>query len=169
MPSAKSLSWFEKILAVLLLVVVLAVAAYFLLLGPWIERLVNNAITNSICAWFGAAQAFVDANENGLVDEGEAPLPGVQVLIYAQNAAGQRDDGEAITDADGFADLTLSFGGSCSDWETVQARVEAITPPGYRLTTADIVDISPYPMSLFDHSVNDERENPASVFGFVTR
>lgn len=90
------------------------------------------------CAWHGSAKAWVDANRDGYVDNGEPPLS--EVEIHIDDIQNQLVDvgWPAITDKNGDARLNVLMLG-CSD---VLFEVYVNTPDGYRMTTEPRIEVN---------------------------
>src|SRR5688500_6556678 len=91
------------------------------------------------CAWHSSAKTWVDSNGDGLVDNGEPSLSGVEIHINdVQNQI--MDAGwPTVSDKNGDARLSalvLMLG--CSD---VLFEVYADTPEGYRITTKPRIEV----------------------------
>src|SRR5687767_5422479 len=90
------------------------------------------------CAWHGSAKAWVDANGDGHVNNGERPLS--EVEIHIDDIQNQLVDvgWPAITDKNGDARLNVLMLG-CSD---VLFEVYVNTPDGYRTTTEPRIEVN---------------------------
>lgn len=90
------------------------------------------------CAWHGSAKAWVDANGDGLVNNGERPLS--EVEIHIDDIQNQLVDvgWPASTDKNGDARLNVLMLG-CSD---VLFEVYVNTPEGYRITTKPRLEVN---------------------------
>jgi hypothetical protein len=92
------------------------------------------------CGWQSSAKAWVDSNEDGLVNNGELPLSDVEIHVDVANRLA--DEGgvgwSAITDKNGDVQLHVSIPG-CSD--TV-FDVYADIPEGYRITTRPRIEVN---------------------------
>ena len=84
------------------------------------------------CYWQGRAIAWIDSNENGLLDSNELALENVPV--HVDDLDNHRIDVgiRAITDQHGIARLSVFIAG-CS---SADLEVYADSPTGYKLTTA---------------------------------
>lgn len=92
----------------------------------------------SDCGWGDKAKAWVDVNENGIWDDGEAPLSGVQFFIDDVQNDYQDVGREAITDENGEANLIVWMPG-CPN---VSLEISVQPPDGYRSTTPDRIAVS---------------------------
>lgn len=90
------------------------------------------------CIWYGTAKAWIDANENGFMDDTEIPLAGISVFVDdTQN--GYFDVASPIqTDVNGNANLDVWLPG-CPD---VSFEVYTDVPDGYRRTTQPRLEVS---------------------------
>ena len=87
-------------------------------------------IMNYDCRWNVLARTWLDENGNGIWDKVEPPLSDVTVKLSNMY--------EGKTDAKGVADLSQPTGGSrCARDTTVE--VDVVVPPGFRLTTPQII------------------------------
>ncbi|MCA9934178.1 MAG: hypothetical protein KC415_09655, partial [Anaerolineales bacterium] len=82
------------------------------------------------CFQSATAVAWLDDNGNGVWDEGERPLPGVQ---FALSPVAQ--DGTATSGEDGVAEIFAWAPGEC-----MAITITAVAFPGYILTTPKILD-----------------------------
>lgn len=122
-----------RLLASLGLVFVLACRAA----DPWLSPVAPPTPTPQVladCFWSAQAFAWVDANSNGLRDEGEPPLAGVEVNFSLTFYSG------AATGLDGFAGVSGMHPGPCDP--ALENSLVAQAPTGYAPTTALSV---PYP------------------------
>jgi hypothetical protein len=90
------------------------------------------------CAWHSSAKAWIDANHDGLVNDGEAPLQNVAIHI---------DDVEnhlvdvgwpAITDQYGAVQLNVSI----PDCSKSVFEIYADLPEGFRVTTLPRIEVN---------------------------
>jgi hypothetical protein len=103
----------------------------YLLLRPAIAN-VFAGVSVKDCTWRGTAQAWVDANHDGVRAADEQPLPGVKFYVDdVQNNFVRVTT--ATTDAKGAADLYLFIAG-CPDHKMV---VYPEVPKRYCLTTPE--------------------------------
>jgi streptogramin lyase len=82
------------------------------------------------CAWYASVEAWVDENANGIWDEGEPPLEGVEFHVD-DVLNGYTNMGNAISDWKGIARISLWLPGC----PKARFEVYAEPPTGYRLTT----------------------------------
>jgi hypothetical protein len=87
------------------------------------------------CFWVGEGQAWIDENENGVWDTGEAPLAGVSMLVRDVRNGVWGEGGS--TGEDGKAELYMWMPGC----PKVMLEVSAHLPIGYRLITEDPVRV----------------------------
>ena len=136
-----------------------AVIVALALLGPSIGNVFSNVVSDNFCFWLGAAQAWVDVNENGTRDADELPLSGVRItLVDLNNRETIKDVG--ISDDDGRVYFFMrAEEGTCPGPFDVYAE----PPSGYYLTT-------PMQISAQGHTewVMNQRhpEEPRNFFGF---
>ena len=83
------------------------------------------------CVWSDKAKAWVDENQNGVWDEGEISLAGVQFIIDDVQNDYQDVGREATSDENGDANLVVWLPG-CPG---VLFEISAQPPDGYRSTT----------------------------------
>jgi hypothetical protein len=90
------------------------------------------------CVWLGSAKAWLDANGDGLVNNGERPLS--EVEIHIDDIQNQLVDvgWPASTDKNGDARLNVLMLG-CSE---VLFEVYVNTPEGYRITTKPRLEVN---------------------------
>jgi hypothetical protein len=105
------------------------------------------------CSYGGVAKTWIDSNENGQWDDGESPLPGVQVTISGDLDAAQG----GITDEKGEVKVGLAHM-SCG--ASFSICVEPM--PGYRLTTQRCFG-EHFPGGFLDKA----SEPDGLLFGFV--
>ena len=102
------------------------------------------------CAWSGIGRAWIDANQNGIWDEGEAPLPGV--VFYVDDV---RNGDEKVMTAQGGENGAVKLVIELTQCPSVEYAVYVEVPEGYRLTT---------PERLLDEQKTNDAE---FLFGFV--
>jgi hypothetical protein len=109
------------------------------------------------CTWHGYARTWIDANEDGFIDNGEPPLGNVE--IHVDDVLSQRVDigWLAITNKDGDVHLNVPMPG-CRDVD-LEVYV-ADTPEGYRLTTERHIDVNRGLLESLD-------TNRVYYFGFI--
>lgn len=91
------------------------------------------------CFWSARAVAFIDENENGILDEGESPLGGVEFVleptVYSRATSGP----------DGIASIfaTIPAAGADTSCEEIRAenllQVAAVNFEGYEMTSAQSI------------------------------
>jgi len=82
------------------------------------------------CGWGGWGEAWLDANENGIQDADERPMPGVAFAASGGGVSAYRKTG---VDSRVFLDSGLR------DCPIPMVWIYGTAPPGYRLTTADSI------------------------------
>jgi hypothetical protein len=98
----------------------------------------STACGTADCAWWNEAEAWVDENQNGVWDDGEKPLAGVQFIIDDIRNNLQDVGEEAISGEDGKAALSVWLPGC----PTVEFEISAKPPDGFQATTPDRVPVS---------------------------
>lgn len=129
----KTRSW-RRVALVLVVAVAGVVLLALVLLKPEVER-VFASLTVSDCQWTRTVQVWNDANADGVRDEGEAPLAGVQIVVDDVKNQLQRV-GSGTSDANGETLLSVFIPG-CPE-TAMQLHAEA--PVGFCPTTPDRVD-----------------------------
>jgi len=89
------------------------------------------------CAWHGSAKAWIDSNQDGLVNHGESPLG--DVAIHIDDVQNQRVDigWPAITDRYG----DVQFQASIPDCSNSVFEIYTDLPVGFRLTTRPRIEV----------------------------
>ena len=123
-----------------------------LLLGAVLYGLWQFLSPISDCVWSGKGQAFVDINENGVWDAGEAPLRGVSFTIENSRDNFRRVGAPSITGPDGSAVLTTGLMGCSAAFEVYPNPVD-----GYRLTTPTRLKASYDPGQTFTYGFAPQR------------
>lgn len=120
-----------------------------------IPLLASQTACSGDCIWYDEAKAWVDENKNGVWDDDEKPLAGVQFFID-DTLNGHVDVGEeAISGEEGNAELSVWLPGCPS----VEFEVYVKSPDGFEVFTADRVLVT-----------KKEIRNPGEntfLFGFV--
>ncbi len=102
------------------------------------------------CAWSGIGRAWIDANQNGIWDEGEDPLPGV--VFHVDDV---RNGDEKVITAHGGENGAVKLVIELKQCPRVAYAVYVEVPQGYRLTT---------PKRQVDERMTNDAE---FLFGFV--
>ena len=91
------------------------------------------------CIWYASARTWIDSNEDGHVNSGEAPLRDVKVHVADLQNHLANLSWPAITDPNGHVQLSASIPG-CMD-TLVEIYVDV--PEGYRITTRPRLAVQP--------------------------
>jgi hypothetical protein len=81
------------------------------------------------CEWDAGVETWVDANENGIWDAGEPPLPDVKCSLESHNAVFATD---AISNEQGRGHLHMMLAGCPNE---VVVLIYVLPPPNYHLAT----------------------------------
>ena len=108
------------------------------------------------CLWYDEAGAWIDENQNGVWDNNESPLAGVQFYVDDIRNNYQDVGAQAISDENGRARLSVWLPG-CPD---VKFEISAKPPEGFQLTTPDRLAVS---KDAFGNSQKD-----LFIFGFIS-
>jgi hypothetical protein len=146
-------------LMVVLSVIFGAVVVALALLGPSIGNVFSPVVSDNLCFWLGAAQAWVDVNENGVKDTDEPPLSGVKfTLVDVSRRETIRDTG--ISDDNG---KVYFFMRGEEDTCPGPFDVYAESPSGYYLTTPGRISAQGHTEWGFNQR---HPEEPRNFFGF---
>ena len=115
----------------------------------------GTACGSADCVWYDEADAWVDENQNGVWDNEEEPLAGVQFFVDDIRNDYQDVGDEAISAEDGKAHLSVWLPG-CPN---VKFEIYANPPEGFQATTSDRLAVS---KDAFRNSQQD-----LFSFGFV--
>jgi hypothetical protein len=90
------------------------------------------------CAWHSSARAWIDSNQDGLVNHGESPLR--DVAIHIDDVQNKLVDigWPAITDLYGDVQLQVSI----QDCSNSVFEIYADLPAGFRLTTRPRIEVN---------------------------
>jgi ligand-binding sensor domain-containing protein len=89
------------------------------------------------CSWSTTAFAWSDDNANGTWDPGESPLDGIHIKVNDTVNGYQNVNRRAVTNWEGATQVVVWLPGC----PTARFEITAVTPTGYRLTTAGVVAI----------------------------
>lgn len=92
------------------------------------------------CAWQASARAWIDSNQDGLLNPGEPPLSNIQIHVNDIQNQFLDVSWPAITDQEGDVQLIASVPG-CAD-TVLEVRVDI--PEGYRVTTRPRIALQPH-------------------------
>jgi hypothetical protein len=97
-----------------------------------------TACGSADCVYSDKAEAWIDANQNGVWDNEEKPLVGVQFFVDDIRNNFQDVGDEAISDENGKAQLLVWLPG-CPN---VKFEISAKSPEGFQATTPDRIPVS---------------------------
>jgi hypothetical protein len=118
-----------------LLITILTIASMFFSMVHYVIKAGGVAD----CAWHSSAKAWIDSNEDGLVNDGEAPLRDVEIHIDDLENQLFNVSWPVITDQSGTVPFSVPIPG-CSD--TV-FEIYVDIPEGYHMTTRPRIEVNP--------------------------
>jgi hypothetical protein len=152
----------SKIISISLLITgvcCLVTLIVFLGIGGLYSYLGSPFLGITDCGWDDTAIAWIDENENGVWENNERPLPGVQFI--ADDIQHDYDtSNEAISGANGEAWVSV-FPVDCDGFEFVKIVIQAVPPEGYQSTTPDQI--------LVAEAAIQNAENDNLLFGFIRK
>ncbi len=105
--------------------------------GPKVGIVFSNIVSDQGGYWFGTAFVWLDENENGVKDDGEAPLPDISFKLLSEPAYDV--DVSGITDTSGMANLSIFFEDRSG---SVIVRLQPNLPAHHHFTTQAFQTVS---------------------------
>lgn len=118
-----------------IVVIVLVILGCGLVVYFQVQRILQSFGGMGTCGGEHTVETWIDGNSNGTWDEGEAPLPEVEVLVEFDAVYPSEVFGEDVTDPDGLAIFSAFWHVNDIEYYGDSLKISAAIPSGYTRTT----------------------------------